>query len=419
MKMKKTHKLQFLILVIVYAAGIVMGCISFFVLPYYKDPQGMINYAAEAARAFESTGALVQVRGYGLSYVAYDLEGNRRAINNSYGSKFIFELDVDKYLERMQKKTQALYPDFINAVNTFPGEETDSVYNLYALIGTSPYYKNGKLTGMVLLIRDLPEAGRNAVGFSVLWTSTFIIILISMIIIRRKENELDNLQRMYIAGMNHELKTPITSIKALSETLMDGYVTDPEKQLFYYSTILKEAGNLENTVQEILELAKLQSVKSIYKKELVSPDTVFSRILDRYNGLCEDLGINFLSPAPVLANLPSIRTNPAMAERVLDLYLHNALKFTAPEEGRIEVSFRTEKDHLLLCVRDNGCGISAEALPHVFDRFYQAEPDRNKTGSGLGLSIVREIAQGLHEKAWVESKQGHGSAFYFTFSTKA
>lgn len=313
--MKKTHKIQFIILLIVYCAGLLIGCISFFVLPYLKDPDGMIEYSQEAARAFESTGALVQVPGYGLSYMAYDLSGSRRAINNSYGSKFVFELDVDKYLERLNKNPSALYPDFINVVNNFPGEEADSVYNMYALIGTSPYYRDGK-----------------------------------------------------IAGMNHELKTPITSIKALSETLMDGFITDPEKQLFYYSTILREANNLEATVQEILELARLQSVKSIYQKSAVSPDTVFSRILARYNGLCEDLGITFVFPSADLAALPAIRTNPAVAERVLDLYLHNALKFTDPEEGRIEVTFRTEKDKLILCVKDNGCGIPAAALPQAVCR---------------------------------------------------
>lgn len=417
--MKKTHKIQFLTLAIIYCVGMLAGCFSFFALPYLKDPEGMIGYTAEAARAFESTGALVQVRGYGLSYAAYDLNGNRRAINNSYGSRFVFELDVDKYLERLHKNPCALYADFINVVNNFPGEEEDSVYNMYALIGTCPYYKNGELAGMVLLIRDLPEASRNALGFSVLWTAIFVIILLSMIIIRHKENELDKLQRMYIAGMNHELKTPITSIKALSETLMDGFVTDPEKQLFYYSTILKEANNLEDTVQQILELARLQSVKSIYQKSVVPPDTVFSRILARYNGLCEDLGITFISPSADLVALPDIRTNSAVAERVLDLYLHNALKFTDPEEGRIEVTFRTERDKLILCVKDNGCGISADALPHVFERFYQAQEDRNKTGSGLGLAIVQEIAEGLKEKAWAESEEGQGAAFYFTFSTKA
>lgn len=417
--MKKTHKLQFIILTAVYFAGLLAGCISFFALPYFKDPAGLVEYTAEAAQVFESTGALVQVKGYGLSYIAYDSGGARRAINNSYGSKFVFDIDVDKYLKRMEKNPSALYPDFIDVVNNFPGEEEDSIYNMYALIGTSPYYKDGKPAGMVLLIRDLPEASRNAVGFSILWTAIFVIILLSMIIIRHKENELDNLQRMYIAGMNHELKTPITSIKALSETLADGFVTDPEKQLFYYSTILREANNLEATVQEILELAKLQSVKSIYQKSVVSLDTVFSRILARYNGLCEDLGITFISPSADLAALPTIRTNPAVAERVLDLYLHNALKFTDPEEGRIEVTFRTEKDKLILCVKDNGCGIPAAALPHVFERFYQAQEDRNKTGSGLGLAIVQEIAGGLKEKAWVESQEGRGAAFYFTFSTKA
>ncbi|MGN1004446.1 MAG: sensor histidine kinase, partial [Oscillospiraceae bacterium] len=99
------------------------------------------------------------------------------------------------------------------------------------------------------------------------------------------------------------------------------------------------------------------------------------------------------------------------------ILLDNAVKFV-PEGGDIWVDTVAARSQTTFCVRDNGVGISKEALPHVFERFFKGSHDFNVSGSGLGLAIAKEIAAGLREKIWVESEPGQGAAFFFTVHHK-
>ena len=97
--------------------------------------------------------------------------------------------------------------------------------------------------------------------------------------------------------------------------------------------------------------------------------------------------------------------------------MDNAVKFV-PEDGDIWVDASAARNQTTFCVRDNGVGISKEALPHVFERFFKGSHDFNTSGSGLGLAIAKETISGLKEKIWVESEPGKGAAFYFTIHHK-
>ena len=211
--------------------------------------------------------------------------------------------------------------------------------------------------------------------------------------------------------MNHELKSPITSIRSLMEAILDGYVTDEEKLYQYYEMILTETSRLEATIQEILELSSLFEKK--IQKEAVSAEQVFKEILFRYSTIGEDQGIVFLFPD--ITQLPSLKTNQKLMSRALDLLLHNTFKFT-PEGGSIILSIYTEQKHLTLHLKDNGCGIPPQALPHIFERFYQVDSSHNASGSGLGLSIVKTIMDELQESIQVFSEPNKGTEFIFTIS---
>lgn len=114
--------------------------------------------------------------------------------------------------------------------------------------------------------------------------------------------------------------------------------------------------------------------------------------------------------------MPSLHTNASCVGQVLEILLENAVKYvTSGDHIWIDVS--PAKNYVIVCVRDDGCGISKEDLPHVFERFYRCS--RNvKNSSGLGLAIAKEIIDNLEEKIWVESELGKGTAFYFTVHTK-
>jgi signal transduction histidine kinase len=384
-------------------------------IPYVRHESILLDMAEHAASSYASEQDFGITADFGISYFAYDLDGNcmDRVISGFHND--IYELNLEEDLEYVKNGEALLHYEQITLRSSI--SET-AISQLLSLVAIVPIRKDGTVIGGLFLVRGLEDLPGNIHAFTIIWSIVFALLFVFIFLLDRQQAKLDEIQRTYIASMNHELKSPITSIKALSETLLDGYITDPEKQFFYYSTILKEADNLETTVLEILELSKLQSTKNLYKKETCSAEAAFGSILERYTSLCEDIDLEFHAPDLTDPSLPVLYTVPNLVSRVLDLLLHNAVKFTEAEGGRIDVTFHTERNHLCVDVRDNGVGISPDDLPHIFDRFYQSEKAHNSQGSGLGLSIVREILNGLKETIHVESTPGSGTVFSFTISIR-
>lgn len=408
--MKPKKNVHYIILGLIFLLGLMIGIAVMLLLPYLEHKQTLIDKAASEADIYAGKRRLEINGHFGMHYLVYDSDQNCIAKEVSGFPEMTFEIDTEKYFDRLKDRDVILCYDLIG-VGMAPASKRQ-----LSLVAAVPVAKDGETIGVFLLIRELVELPHNLLAFILIWSCLFALLFLFFFLFNKKEQELDRLQRTYIAGMNHELKTPITSIKALSETLLDGYITDPQKLMFYYSTILKEARNLEDTVQKLLELSKLQSTKEMYQKQSVSAAETFTDVLKRYSGLCEDMDIQFLKPDLKNTPLPELYTAPELAARILDLLLHNAVKFTKSGTGQIQVSFDVKRDCLVLYVRDNGCGIPADAAAHIFDRFYQVQNSHNKSGSGLGLSLVREITDGLKEKIWVESEEGKGSTFSFTLA---
>jgi signal transduction histidine kinase len=413
--MKKKKYRKYVLLGVFYLIGLIAGIMLMLAIPYVRHESILLDMAEHAASSYASEQDFGITADFGISYFAYDLDGNcmDRVISGFHND--IYELHLEEDLEYVKNEKALLHYEQITLRSSI--SET-TISQLLSLVAIVPIRKDGTVIGGLFLVRGLEDLPGNIHGFIIIWSIVFALLFVFFFILDRQQAKLDEIQRTYIASMNHELKSPITSIKALSETLLDGYINDPEKQFFYYSTILKEADNLETTVLEILELSKLQSTKNLYKKETCSAEAAFGSILERYTSLCEDIDLEFHAPDLTATSLPVLYTVPNLVSRVLDLLLHNAVKFTEAEGGRIDVTFHTERNHLRVDVRDNGVGISPDDLPHIFDRFYQSEKAHNSQGSGLGLSIVREILNGLKETIHVESTPGSGTVFSFTISIR-
>ena len=217
------------------------------------------------------------------------------------------------------------------------------------------------------------------------------------------------MQRNYIANVTHALKSPIAAVKTLTKTLCDVGDLDTTRQRVYYGMILQEMNQQSHMVQEILELSRLQSRERV-KKTAVPAAEVLAPVGEKYAMLCDCAGIVFLPP-PEPEALPMLWTNAAAVRQILECLLDNALKYVSPG-GTIRLEAEAGRTQLTFCVRDDGCGIAAEDLPHVFERFYRCAGSRG--GSGLGLAIAREAADPLRERLWAESEPGGGSAFYLT-----
>lgn len=274
----------------------------------------------------------------------------------------------------------------------------------------------GRVTGAVFLektLKNLPDA---LFGFLLYFTIFYWLCAGLLLLYLHKVDALNRLQRSYVANVTHALKTPVTSIKALSETLCADVEPDPDKQKAYCGMILREANRQDRMVRDILDLSRLQSHGTDLSRQSFYAPTVFQSVLEKYGALADCMGIT-LYVSDALGSMPPLYSNAASIRQILEILLDNALKF-APEDGEIRLEISCTKKRATFCVRDNGPGIPADALPHVFERFYKYSHRFNESGSGLGLAIAKELTAGLREKLWVESKPGCGAAFFFTVRLK-
>lgn len=294
-------------------------------------------------------------------------------------------------------------------------ERPRAIPDIMAVYGT-PVWEHGTVVGMVFFVKNLVDLPSSLLGYFIYVSVFYWLTVFFFVSTSRKKAKLNALQQNYISNVTHALKTPISSIRALTEILCDGMETDPDQQKIYYGMILKETSRQEHMVRDVLELSKLQSNGMDFTKTKLSAAEVLSPVLDKYDSLCDCMGIEF-HVSEALYTLPPLFSNAACLKQLMEILLDNALKFI-PRDGCIEVCVSVSKNRAILCVRDNGIGIAPDDLPHVFDRFFKVDHDFNTKGNGLGLAIAKEIADGLNERIQAASKPGEGSAFSFTVQLK-
>ncbi len=223
--------------------------------------------------------------------------------------------------------------------------------------------------------------------------------------------KLEKVRREYVANVSHELRSPLTSIRGLIEPLMDSVVTDEEDVKRYHKIIYQESMRLSRLVDDIMELSRLQSNQPI-EKTSVDINSVIEMVHERYKLSNDHISLIY---NPVI--LPKVYANYDRIEQILVILLDNAYKFT-PEGGKIEIFTEERVNDVIVSVRDSGIGIAEDELECIFDRFYKSDKSRSKKGSGLGLSIAREILSIMGEKINVRSIYGCGSTFEFTVHKK-
>lgn len=289
-------------------------------------------------------------------------------------------------------------------------------YSKRAIIIGQPIVQDGKVTGGIFLLKEARAYQAALDGFYLVFFVTLaigtIIILAFLTVFIREKNELEQMRKDYVANISHELKTPLSSIKALTETLADHVVTDPEKIDQYYRIILRESARLEKLIADLLELSRLQHKKVAFDKSVVDTKEVIQEAAEPFAILADELDLQFQITERA-KKFPETYSNKDRIVQVLTILLDNAFKFT-PERGKVVIDAKMTGKKAEILVSDNGPGISKEILPHVFGRFNKEDLSHNGTGSGLGLSIAYEIMEQLGEKISVESKGDSGTTFIIT-----
>jgi len=221
----------------------------------------------------------------------------------------------------------------------------------------------------------------------------------------------EKLQQDFVANVSHELKAPLSSIKGSAEILLDGIIKDKEKQEEYLEIVLNESDRLTELVDEILRLAEYQNQDFIKEKETVSIQKLIEEVTKTFNksGPLADR-IEVINNA----ELVSVKASKASLKQVLFNFLDNARKFS-PEDSKIKLIIDSDDQYVIVKVVDQGVGIPQDEIDNIWERFYKLDKVRTpgSSGSGLGLSICREIIKNHDGDVFVESKYGEGSTFGF------
>ena len=231
--------------------------------------------------------------------------------------------------------------------------------------------------------------------------------------LERKNRELERANRVkseFLETISHELRTPLTSVVGYAQLLEDGDALNAE-QRGYLAEIQASSVQLVALVEGLIDLSKLEANELPLYRQLVPFDAVLSRALAKVQAAADAKGLTLHVSGP--ADL-SLTGDPVRLEQMLSAYLSNAVKFT-PLGGRVEVSLGADADELRCEVVDDGVGIAADDLPHIFQPFFRVGSleGRAESGAGLGLALTKRLSELHGGRVWAESAPGRGSRFGF------
>jgi signal transduction histidine kinase/DNA-binding response OmpR family regulator len=276
----------------------------------------------------------------------------------------------------------------------------------------------GLLLGLVLLLTLI--AGGISVGAYYRQKKAREMLALQNETIRRQTEELQLLERLksrFFANVSHELRTPLSLLLGpVNKLLKAGYWQKNDLKLL--QMIQNNGKQLLSLVNEILDLSKLESGRLELNETAVNWLHWLQPSISQFSsyGESEFVKLHFDFQADPTLN---VLIDARKCEKILHNFLSNAMKFT-PAAGQVTLVAQDEGNSLLLSLNDTGPGIHPNDLPYVFDRFYQSKlPDLPaQGGTGIGLSLCRELAELMQGKVWVESVWGNGSTFYFRMPKK-
>lgn len=451
------------VLLVSFALGQIAG---FFIIKewFLKEQLNQLTPVMEniADEAKINNGTIVIKGEERLIIKAYDLYKNEIKINDGNKKKYMYFSDEEI------KQDLSPYMDIV-----LSGERVETIKSLNHIIGKSiiiglPIVDNEKIVGTIFSVKLASDFsvilnGFYFVFFCVSLLSTIIIIaliyyftrklinpLIEMVKVsnsiasgnfsvraksdgygeikilsnslnnlakRLSENDknarlLEQTRRDYIANVSHELRTPISSIRAISETLCDDIELDEYKKKKYYLIILRESKRLQKLINDMLELSRLQSGEMSICKDIVNGKKLINEVGEYFEVFSEEMNVKFILTENVL-NIPDFYSNESRVLQVLFILIDNGFKFTK-KDGYVKLDASWDDEIIKLIVENNGEAIANEDIEFIFERFYKGDKSHNENGSGLGLSLAKEIMRNLGEDIYINRNVQDVTRFEFT-----
>jgi two-component system, OmpR family, phosphate regulon sensor histidine kinase PhoR len=348
-----------------------------------RNLQEMVN-----AQEIQQDRLSVLIENIGAGLILIDSRGYINLINKGY--KEIFKVEPSHYLFK-------LYYEVI---------EYEEVSRLVEEI----FKTEQKVTKQMHLPLSIERKYFDVYGVPIIGTDN---VWKGVLLVFHDITELKKLEQMrkdFVANVSHELKTPVTSIKGFSETLLDGAMNDKEALKVFLRIILKESDRLQSLIQDLLELSKIE--QQGFKLNIQEFDLmlILREIKTMLGQKAEEKNIKLClieenEKAIIQGDLQRLK-------QVFINLIGNAISYT-PVDGNVTVTVEEVSKKILVKVSDTGIGIEKEEIPRIFERFYRIDRDRsrNSGGTGLGLAIVKHLIEAHHGTIEVTSEVGHGSEF--------
>ena len=329
---------------------------------------------------------LIESMGSGL--ILIDGRGYVNLINRAY--KETFDADSSEYLYR-------LYYEAI--------EHKEVVSLIEEIFMTEVNVRKQLLLPLKIERRHFEVYGAPIIGINDEWKG---IVLVFHDISELKK--LEQMRKDFVANVSHELKTPITSIKGFSETLLDGAMNDKDTLEYFLSIILKESDRLQSLIEDLLDLSKIEKQGFKLNPEYFEINGILEEIFVILKRKAKEKEIELILNRP-----PKDLFLFADASRVKQVFINlinNAIAYT-PAGGEVKVNVEEVDGEIVIIVSDTGVGMEQEEIPRIFERFYRVDKarSRNSGGTGLGLAIVKHIVEAHHGSISVKSKLDKGTTF--------
>ena len=240
-------------------------------------------------------------------------------------------------------------------------------------------------------------------------TSTHAIVVIQDV---TESHRYEQLRKEFVANVSHELKSPLTSIRSLTETLLGGALDDAANNRRFVQLIDEDAARLSRLIEDLLALSQIESQAIPLKLSVVELKPLVESVV---TSLQPGLSRRRIAASVDIAAGLAVRADPDRLRQVLFNLIDNAIKYNI-EEGRITLSASGHSAWVQVTVADTGIGMPQPELPRIFERFYRVDKARSRElgGTGLGLAIVKHIVEAHGGAVSVESTLNQGSKFSFT-----
>jgi two-component system sensor histidine kinase VicK len=308
----------------------------------------IFKYMADGVIAIDINGYIIHA-----NPIAIDILGLEETINDDSINKKIFPMDSINL-------TKIDYED----LNSLEGDEIVEINSVVYRIRYAPFRnEKNNIGGVIIVFQDITE-----------------------------QHKLDNMRKEFVANVSHELKTPITTIKSYTETLMGFDNLDEELSCKFLSVIDNECDRMTRIVRDLLQLSNLDYNKTKWKKVDCSVENLIKDACLKLDFAFKEKNQDLI--LDIEENIPNIVVDKDGIEQVILNIISNAIKYT-PNGGKISVLAKKQNDRVIITVKDNGIGIPEEDKNRIFERFYRVDKGRSRElgGTGLGLSIAKQIVE--------------------------